>query len=137
MELDPSVPMFTHEQLLQPPVRLVPAPRYMEDAEREALAAEVSKKLVRRRGTASPMVHAPERQAKMLVIIPAHDEEDGILDTLQEVVNQSRRPDKVVVVADNCTDRTEDLVRKFMRKHPIVELMTTYRNKDRKVGALN
>ncbi len=81
--------------------------------------------------------HLRERPARMLVIIPAHNEAETITDTLEQIVTQSRRPDKVVVVADNCTDDTEKVVLAFARKHPVVELMTTIDNKERKVGALN
>lgn len=125
--------MFVPDQLMQLPVKLVPA-RRQDDGD---TAEPGTRKVVRRRGSRGMASYFPEREARMLVIVPAHDEEDGIADTLLEIVSQSRRPDKVVVVADNCTDGTEAVVRKFMRKHPIVELMTTRHNKDRKVGALN
>lgn len=129
MDRDPGL-ILARDQLMQPPVKLVPAPRVAETADDATV-----RKLMRRSRRSFSLF--PERQARMLVIIPAHDEEDGIIDTLQEIVNQSRRPDKVVVVADNCTDATEDLVRDFMRQHPVVELMSTIHNRERKVGALN
>ncbi len=40
------------------------------------------------------------------VLIPAHDEEEILPSTLPALLSQSRRPDRVIVVADNCTDGT-------------------------------
>jgi cellulose synthase/poly-beta-1,6-N-acetylglucosamine synthase-like glycosyltransferase len=128
-----------YERLLQPQEKLVAAPRVNENGELLETAAvrkPVESRVSRRKG-ASVVPYFRERTARMLVIIPAHDEETSIVGTLQEIVRQSRRPDKIVVVADNCTDKTEELVRKFMKKHPEVELMATYQNYERKVGALN
>src|SRR5271170_7011982 len=44
------------------------------------------------------------------VLIPAHDEGSGILPTLPEVRVQLGPHDKVLVVADNCTDNTAGIV---------------------------
>ncbi len=134
MDVDPSMNVF-YERLLQPQERLVPAPREGSTPKTKSLA-KTDNRVSRRNGIANSQ-HFPERQARLLVIIPAHNEEKVIVDTLQEVIRQSRKPDKVVVVADNCSDRTEQLVRKFMQKNPIVELMSTRNNTQRKVGALN
>jgi cellulose synthase/poly-beta-1,6-N-acetylglucosamine synthase-like glycosyltransferase len=45
------------------------------------------------------------------VLIPAHNEEAGITRTLAAVETQLRPGDRVVVVADNCSDRTADVAR--------------------------
>lgn len=135
---DPGMSVFYER--LQPQERLIPAPRGgMEVAQipEGVVVPNTSGRASRRKIVPNGGPWFPERVARMLVIIPAHDEEQGIVGTLQEVVRQSRKPDKIVVVADNCTDGTEDLVRKFMRKHPEVELMATRNNTQRKVGALN
>jgi cellulose synthase/poly-beta-1,6-N-acetylglucosamine synthase-like glycosyltransferase len=42
----------------------------------------------------------------LTVLIPAHNEEDLLAQTLTSLLAQSRRPDRVIVVADNCTDST-------------------------------
>jgi len=39
-------------------------------------------------------------------LIPAHDEEKGILATLNDIKPQLRPNDRLLVVADNCTDDT-------------------------------
>lgn len=123
---------------LQPREKLVPAPT-KKNKRRQAtgLVAGNGSARISRRNTPIAGMFFPERYARMLVIIPAHNEEEIIIDTLSEIVKQSRKPDKVVVVADNCTDKTEKLVAKFMLKHPEVELMSTQNNDQRKAGALN
>jgi len=40
------------------------------------------------------------------ILIPAHNEEGGIAATLRSIVPQLRDVDRLIVVADNCTDRT-------------------------------
>ncbi|MCD4853390.1 glycosyltransferase family 2 protein [Arthrobacter sp. AK01] len=66
------------------------------------------------------------------VLVPAHNESAGITETLTSLNNQTRRPDRIIVVADNCTDDTETLA-----LAQGVEVMRTVGNKDKKAGALN
>ena len=73
------------------------------------------------------------RAQKMLVLIPAHNEEAAIGRTLQSVLDQSRAPDRVVVIANNCTDDTAEIARGY-RGVTVIEMD---RNVNGKVGALN
>ena len=73
------------------------------------------------------------RTAKIVVVVPAHNEEDTIAGALQALLAQTRRPDRIVVVADNCTDNTVEIARRFGRRVTVIE---TVGNRDRKVGAL-
>lgn len=90
------------------------------------------------RRAASRLVHrvtyrpTRRRTAKMLVIVPAHNEEHSIGRTLAALLTQTRAPDRIVVVADNCTDNTERVARRYRG----VTVMRTVDNKHRKVGAL-
>jgi len=58
---------------------------------------------------------APSRQNKrrpqIAVLVPAHNEELQILDTLRSIQGQMRDGDRLVVVADNCNDLTASLAR--------------------------
>ena len=47
----------------------------------------------------------------MIALIPAHNEEDGIETTVRSLWAQTIVPDRVIVMADNCTDRTVELAR--------------------------
>ncbi|MBI1352645.1 MAG: glycosyltransferase [Actinomycetales bacterium] len=66
------------------------------------------------------------------VLIPAHDEEVILPETLPALLAQSRPPDRVVVVADNCTDGTVQVAHAFG-----VEVFQTRDNHEKKAGALN
>jgi glycosyltransferase involved in cell wall biosynthesis len=47
-----------------------------------------------------------ERRERIAVIVPAHNESAGILPTLNDIKPQLRPGDRLLVVADNCTDDT-------------------------------
>src|SRR5437899_2242504 len=49
------------------------------------------------------------RRPSLAVIVPAHDEEQGIASTLRSIAAQLEDRDRVVVVADNCSDRTAEI----------------------------
>ena len=46
------------------------------------------------------------KTAKVVVVVPAHNEQESIARTIKALLGQTRQPDRIVVVADNCTDRT-------------------------------
>ncbi|TWT44063.1 N-glycosyltransferase [Phycisphaerae bacterium RAS1] len=45
------------------------------------------------------------------VLVPAHDEQTGIAQAIETIRKQCRESDRIVVVADNCTDATASLAR--------------------------
>jgi cellulose synthase/poly-beta-1,6-N-acetylglucosamine synthase-like glycosyltransferase len=58
--------------------------------------------------------HATDQQRhhnRIAVLIPAHDESKGLLPTLADVKPQILFGDRLLVVADNCTDDTADVAR--------------------------
>ena len=57
------------------------------------------------------------------IVIPAHNEADSILLTLESLVKQTLPPKKIVVVNDNSTDTTGQLVSIFASKHSNVQLV--------------
>jgi biofilm PGA synthesis N-glycosyltransferase PgaC len=77
---------------------------------------------------------APPREAppRVTVLVPAHDEGDRILSTLEGLWSQTLPPTRVVVVADNCSDDTASLARSAG-----AEVFETVGNADTKAGALN
>lgn len=60
---------------------------------------------------------------KYYIVIPAHNEEAFMALTLQSLVGQTVLPSKVVVVNDNSTDKTADIVSGFATKHPYISLV--------------
>jgi glycosyltransferase involved in cell wall biosynthesis len=57
------------------------------------------------------------------IIIPAHNEESSIRLTLESLVKQSLSPKRIVVVNDNSTDSTENIVNDFSEKHSYISLI--------------
>ena len=68
----------------------------------------------------------------VVALIPAHDEEEGIGRTIDSLHRQTLRPHRVLVMADNCSDATEDVA----RRHG-AEVVPTWGNTAKKAGALN
>jgi cellulose synthase/poly-beta-1,6-N-acetylglucosamine synthase-like glycosyltransferase len=66
------------------------------------------------------------------VLIPAHNEEDRLGPTLIALMAQDPQPDRVIVVADNCTDGTVEVARRAG-----VDVVETLANSEKKAGALN
>jgi glycosyltransferase involved in cell wall biosynthesis len=60
---------------------------------------------------------------KIYIVIPAHNEEKFIALTLQSIVSQTVLPSKVVVVNDNSTDKTSEIVTVFSQKHAFISLV--------------
>lgn len=57
------------------------------------------------------------------IVIPAHNEEAFMALTLQSLADQTVLPTKAVVVNDNSTDKTADIVLAFAEKHPWISLV--------------
>lgn len=70
--------------------------------------------------------------AQLVALVPAHDEEAAIGAAVDGLWAQTCRPDRVVVVADGCTDDTASVA----ARHG-AEVWSTAGNTGRKAGALN
>lgn len=57
------------------------------------------------------------------IVIPAHNEEAFITLTLESLISQTVLPKKVVVVNDNSTDRTAEIVTDFAKENPFITLV--------------
>ncbi|MDR6966294.1 glycosyltransferase involved in cell wall biosynthesis [Flavobacterium arsenatis] len=57
------------------------------------------------------------------IVIPSHNEEKLISLTLQSLVEQTVLPAKIVVVNDNSTDKTAEIVLSFADKYPFISLV--------------
>ena len=74
-------------------------------------------------------------RASIAVLIPAHNEQDYISVTIEGVQAQTRQPDRIIVVANNCDDG--DDTAKIAGKYDGVEVMELHGITGRKAGALN
>ncbi len=68
------------------------------------------------------------------IVIPAHNEVDSILLTLESLVNQTLSPKKILVVNDNSTDDTEKLVSAFASKHANIALVNNQSSEEHLPG---
>ncbi|SDM75004.1 glycosyltransferase family 2 protein [Kriegella aquimaris] len=59
------------------------------------------------------------------IVIPAHNEEAFLADTLNSVLRQTLQPKKVIVVNDNSTDTTEAIIDEFLTLSPIIQKLNT------------
>ena len=57
------------------------------------------------------------------IVIPSHNEEKFISLTLQSLVEQTVLPKKIVVVNDNSTDKTEEIVLAFAKEFAFITLV--------------
>ncbi len=69
---------------------------------------------------------------KITVLIPAHNEEDLIVECITQIRTQLRDIDRIIVVSDNSTDKTAELSRGLG-----VEVYESVNNELKKAGALN
>ena len=60
---------------------------------------------------------------KYYIVIPTYNEEKFVSITLQSLVEQTILPTKIVVVNDNSTDKTEEIVKSFVSKYPFISLV--------------
>ncbi|MFI1771806.1 glycosyltransferase family 2 protein [Thalassobellus citreus] len=59
------------------------------------------------------------------IIIPAHNEESSIGLTINSLANQTHLPKRLVIVNDNSTDKTEDIVEAYSVKHTWISLINS------------
>ena len=69
---------------------------------------------------------------RLTVLVPAHDEALTIGAALSSPHGQTRPPDRVLVIADNCTDDTAEVARRLG-----ADVYSTVANTDKKAGGLN
>lgn len=55
---------------------------------------------------------------KISIIIPAHNEENVIKRCLDSVINSKYKDFEIIIVNDGSTDRTEEIVKEYMKKFP-------------------
>jgi biofilm PGA synthesis N-glycosyltransferase PgaC len=79
-----------------------------------------------------PSFPRQRRTADVVVLVPAHNEQEWIERTIRSLQQQTRPVSRIVVMADNCTDRTVALARAAG-----AEVHATVDNTARKAGAIN
>lgn len=65
---------------------------------------------------------------KLSVIVPAHNEEENIVEVINKIEDSLRLPYELVVVDDHSTDRTSELVQALAKKYPNLKLVANKLN---------
>ncbi len=63
------------------------------------------------------------KNLKFYIIIPAHNEEESIAQTLESLITQTLPAKHIVVVNDNSTDLTEQIVKTLAKEHSNISLV--------------
>lgn len=91
--------------------------------------------------TTLPKIKFTYLKPRIVAFIPAHNEERSIRDCLEGLRDQALPQDvqlDVIVIADNCTDRTVEVATEAGQEFNLhLRVIITKNNKQRKVGALN
>lgn len=69
------------------------------------------------------------------MITPAYNEEKYIEKTIQSVISQTLLPKKWVIVSDGSTDRTDEIIKKYLPGNQWIELLRMPEHKDRNFAA--
>ncbi len=62
---------------------------------------------------------------RFYIIIPAHNEESSIGLTIDSLANQTLRPKELVIVNDNSTDKTEDIIEAYAENYSWISLINS------------
>lgn len=69
-----------------------------------------------------------------IIITPARNEEVFIEKTINSVINQTVKPLKWIVVNDNSTDRTANIVEQYIFQHDFIQLVNLTESRERHFG---
>src|ERR1700722_1497470 len=72
---------------------------------------------------------------KYALVTPARNEARFIDQTIQSVIAQTVRPEIWVVVSDGSTDETDEIVMRYVKDHPWMQLVRMPEHRDRHFGA--
>ena len=115
-----------------------PLPAHLQQARRSTSGTVAVRSLAMEHPPEWPALAVPSEdlppgtRLRCTVLVPAHDEEAVIGATLRSLADQTRRPDRIIVIADNCADATGEVARASA-----VEVVETVGNTEKKAGALN
>ena len=72
---------------------------------------------------------------RYVLVTPARNEEGFIGGTIRAVIAQTSRPMRWVIVSDGSTDRTDEIVREYVRQHDWIDLLRMPEHRDRTFAA--
>jgi glycosyltransferase involved in cell wall biosynthesis len=93
-------------------------------------------------GAEGPLIHGSSairlsrtRSQAYVLLTAAYNEEKYIEETIQSVLQQTLLPQRWVIVSDNSTDRTDEIVQRYAAKHEFMRLLRVTSNSKHNFGA--
>lgn len=74
--------------------------------------------------------------ARVIALVPSHNRADTLAETIYSLLEQTY-PVTILVVLDNCSDPSRQVVQDLQLRHPSLHCIETVDNTARKAGALN
>ena len=71
---------------------------------------------------------------KVSIIIPVYNEQDFIKKSIQSLINQTTKPQKVIYVNDSSTDETRNIIKEFSDKYEWIDLIDHESNQEHEPG---
>lgn len=59
---------------------------------------------------------------KISILLPAHNEEKSIRACIDSCLNQTRKPDQILVINDGSTDGTSKILRTYGKKVDVINI---------------
>ena len=72
---------------------------------------------------------------KVSIIIPVYNEQGFIKKSIQSIINQTTKPQKVIYVNDSSTDETRNIIKEFSDKHEWIDLIDYESNQEHAPGS--
>jgi len=74
------------------------------------------------------------KSSAYIIITPAKNEEKFIEKTIQSVITQTILPVRWIIVDDGSTDKTPEIVKKYLKDYPFIRLVQREKNQERNFG---
>ncbi len=72
---------------------------------------------------------------KVSIIIPVYNEQGFIKKSIDSIINQTTKPEKVIYVNDSSTDETRNIIKEFSEKHEWIDLIDHESNQQHEPGS--
>jgi len=77
----------------------------------------------------------PKNKINYIIITPAHNEENFIEGTIKSVIYQTVLPLKWYIISDGSSDKTDDIIKLYMKKYNWIEYIRLPEHRDRQFAA--
>src|SRR6476469_5312129 len=77
----------------------------------------------------------PDPTLTYVLITPARNEDAYIEATIRAVISQTILPSKWIIVSDGSTDRTDEIVSRYLKDYPWIQLLRLSERPDRQFAA--